>query len=92
MLAEGEYDQVRVTLTDGSQMEVYQPAVSGDSLTGLSEGQQVSIPLASVSELELREGDSGKTVLLALGVMVGLAAVAAGIYSIACEECGTGGS
>jgi hypothetical protein len=49
VLAEEQPDTVRVTLTDGSQVEVYQPAASGDTLMGLREGQQVSIPLAGVS-------------------------------------------
>jgi hypothetical protein len=49
VLAEEQPDTVRVTLTDGLQVEVYQPAVSGDTFMGLREGQQVSIPLAGVS-------------------------------------------
>ena len=76
VLQDEQPDKVRVTLTDGSQVEVFQPVVSGDTLTGVAEGQQRNIPLASVSELELREGDTIATVLLigsvVLGVAVGL--------------------
>ncbi len=89
VLAEDEPDKVRVTLTDGSQLEVYQPSVSGDTLTGLREGEQVSIPLASVTQLELREGDTGKSIAAA-GIVVGVGALLVGGFFIWCaqsEEC-----
>ena len=89
VLAEKQPDKVRVTLTDGSQVEVYQPRVSGDTLMGLREGQQVSIPLASVTQLELREGDTGKSIAAA-GIVVGVGALLVGGFFIWCaqsEEC-----
>jgi len=94
VLADEQPDKVRVTLTDGSQVVLKQPVVSGDTLTGLSartpppgisaaaarramrEGQQVSIPLASVSGLELHKGEIGKTILLGTGIVVGVAGLA----------------
>ncbi len=88
VLADEQPDNVRVTLIDGSQVEVFQPTVSGDTLTGLREGQRVSIPLASVSELELREGDSGKTVLLAAGIVIGVGAALVLGALIYCESQG----
>ena len=89
VIGEEQPDMVRVTLTDGSQVEVYQPRVSGDTLMGLREGQQVSIPLASVTQLELREGDTGKSIAAA-GIVVGVGALLVGGFFIWCaqsEEC-----
>ncbi len=71
-LADEQPDKVRVTLTDGSQVEVHQPTVARDTLTGFSDGHQVSVPLASVSELELRESDTGKTIWLTVGIVGGV--------------------
>jgi hypothetical protein len=79
VLADEQPAKVRVTLTDGSQVVLEQPVVSGDTLTGLREGEQVSISLASVSELELRKGDTVKTIALTTGIVVGVAAVAFGV-------------
>jgi len=90
VLQDEQPDKVRVTLTDGSQVEVYEPAVSGDTLIGLREGQQVSIPLASVTQLELREGDTVKSIALATGIVVGVGALVVGGFLIWCaasEEC-----
>lgn len=78
-LADAQPDKVRVTLADGSQVVLEQPVVSGDTLTGLRAGQQVSIPLASVSELELRKGDTVKTIALTTGIVLGVAALAIGV-------------
>ena len=70
--------KVRVTLTDGSREVLQDPSVSGDTLTGVrDDGEQVSIPLTSVSALELREGDAVKSVLLTVGI---LGVVAGGVY------------
>jgi hypothetical protein len=92
VLAEKQPDKVRVTLTNHWVWEIHQPAVSGDSLTGMREGQQVTVPLSNIEKLELREGDAGKSVGAAIGITVGLAAVAVGIFLISCDECfGTGG-
>ncbi len=72
-------DKVRVTLTDGSQVEVYEPVVSGDTLTGSVDGEQRSIPLADVSALEVRKTNALLTTAFVFGTIVGLLAIAVGI-------------
>jgi hypothetical protein len=74
-------DQVLVQLTDGFKVVLRQPAVSGDSIIGLENGEQRSIPLASVSALEVREPD----MLLTTGAILGGLVVVAGVVVlIAC--------
>jgi hypothetical protein len=88
VLADEQPAKVRVTLTDGSQVVFEQPVVSGDTLTGLREGEQVSIPLANVSELELRKGDTVKTIALATGTVVGVAGLAFLVLCVLSAGCG----
>jgi hypothetical protein len=74
VLEDEQPDKVRVTLSDGSQVVLEEPEVSGDTLTGVATGQQRSIPLADVSALAVRKADASRT----LGAVVdGLVVTAA---------------
>jgi hypothetical protein len=84
-LADQQPDEIRVTLADGSQVLLEQPAVLGDTLTGICEGQPVSIALGSVSHLEVREVDTFKVVggtvgTVALVALIALTAAAESMY------------
>ena len=61
VLEDEQPDKVRVTLSDGSQVVLEEPVVSGDTLTGVATGQQRSIPLADVSALAVRKTDASRT-------------------------------
>ncbi len=90
VLEDEQPDKVRVTLTDGSQVEVYEPALSGDTLIGFEKGSRdwrktedtpggaVSIPLSDVSALEVRKSDGGLTILAVFGGLV----LAAGVVIV----------
>ena len=86
VLQDEQPDKVRVTLTDGSQVEVYEPAVSGDTLTGFEKGRgdEVSIPLGEVEQLSLRGFSTLKTVALVGGMVVG---VPLALFAIAAATC-----
>jgi hypothetical protein len=65
VLAEEQPNKVRVTLTDESQVEVFQPVVSGDTLMGLGKGgDEVSVPLSDVEHVAVRKTDAVATVVL----------------------------
>ena len=85
VLADEQPDKMRVTLSDGSQVVLEEPVISGDTLTGVAEGQQTSIPLDDVADVEVRKAQT----LLTVGVVVlGTAAVLFGLAVIA--FCGDG--
>ena len=83
VLAEGEYDEVQVTLDDGSKVVVDQPQVSDDTLTGLSDGSPVQIDLAEVTDIDVRGTDAAMTGLAIFGGLVVAAAAAFGIWYLA---------
>jgi hypothetical protein len=65
--------------SDSTRVVLTQPEVSGDSLVGLTEDGRLSIPLADIASVALREGAPGKTV----GLMLGLMALAAAAIEVA---------
>ena len=79
VLADDQPDKVRVTLTDGSQVVLEEPAVSGDTLSGLDDSTPVHIPLADVADVEVRKTDIIPTVAL---VVLGLGVVFVGVAAI----------
>ena len=80
LITEDQPGKIRVTLTDGSQIVLEQPRVSGDTLIGcevqsrqrcpsdpgalLRSGQQVSIALSDVRDVAIQRADFGKTAAL----------------------------
>jgi hypothetical protein len=80
VLEDEQPDKVRVTLSDGSQLVLEEPAVSGDTLSGLDDGTPVHIPLANVSSIAVKGTDAAKTAgaaLVVIGTVVWVAAIAA---------------
>lgn len=67
--------EVRAVRADGTKQVLHQPAVVGDTLRGTA--QEPAIPLSDVQAVETRHGDTGKTLLLGLGIAVGVVAAAA---------------
>ena len=60
-------DEVRVTQTDGSRVELMSPEVRADSLVGTPKGgtvHVVSIPLSEIQFVEVKKGAAFKTFLL----------------------------
>ena len=69
--------ELRVTQTDGRQLVLGQPKVSGDSLTGITNGTRRGVPFTAVAAISTRHADVGKSVLLGLGIVGALFAIAA---------------
>ena len=100
LVTEGQPKKIRVTLTDGSQVVLEQPRVSGDTLMGkfapkgvapsaqvFVRGEQVSIPLSDVTDVAIQRTDAAKTTkLIVWTVLVVGAAVVVVAYSIVCGE------
>jgi hypothetical protein len=73
-----------VTLSTGAQLEFWNPVVSRDSLYGnvkrVPAGDMRwlrAVRLAEVEDVEVRRGDTGKTLLLVGGVVAALAVAGA---------------
>ena len=81
-------DRVRVTMPDGTQVELENPSVEGDELVA-SGG--FSMPSADVVILESRKFSMDRTVLLVLGTVVGAPVLIFGIYMIVCPDAIIGG-
>ena len=70
-----EPGKVQVTLTDGSKLVLEEPAVSGDTLSGLDDGTPVHIPVADVSSIAVQGTDGVKTGLAVFGGLIVAGAV-----------------
>jgi ferric-dicitrate binding protein FerR (iron transport regulator) len=69
---------VRVTLLDGTRLEMYQAAVQGDSLVEVDPDAwppRIAVALSDIRALEVRTHSGGKTTLLVAGIAVGLLAL-----------------
>jgi len=77
-------ERVRVTMQDGSQLDIEDPFVSGDQLMGqlwrtlevnrlISNTNDISVPLAGIVQLEVRDVEmvrsAGVSALLVLGIL-----------------------
>jgi len=78
--------RLRVTLTDGRRFELLRPAARGDTLVGdtlASRGydnyfrQHVAVPFAAVASVSERRYSGGRTALLGVGIVAGIAGVTA---------------
>ena len=89
VINEDQPDKVQVTLADGSQLVLEEPAVSGDTLSGLDDGTPVHIPLADVSSIAVQGTDGGKTGLAVFGGLLALGAVVVVVgYIVICGDSG----
>ncbi len=89
VLADEQPDKIQVTLTDGSQLVLEEPAVSGDTLSGLDAGTPVHIPLADVSSIAVQGTDGVKTGLAVFGGLLALGAVVVVVgYIVVCGDSG----
>jgi hypothetical protein len=77
--AEKPPSELRVTLVDGRRITLRAPVLSGDSLIGVEYTDRVALPLAAVTEVEVRQGAPGRTTLLVVGIGVGVLLVAGAI-------------
>jgi hypothetical protein len=68
--------EVRVARADGTQLILGGPRISGDSLTGVNGGIPRGVPLGDISTIATRHGEAGKSVLLGLGLILGVVAIA----------------
>jgi hypothetical protein len=88
--------QVRLTLLDSTRLELEGPVVEGDSIRGREPGQGADSPgmravaQGEVRSLEVRHPDSGKSVLLGVGVVAGAAAVFLGGFALMAANCDFG--
>ena len=77
-------DRVRVTMPDGTQVELENPSVEGDELVA-SGG--FSMPSADVVILESRKFSMDRTMILLGGVVVGVLVVAMAVVLATIEIC-----
>jgi hypothetical protein len=75
-------DRVRVTTEDVTELELENPLVEGDELVAPG----VSMPLADILLLEVREFSMDRTVLLAVGVAAGVLVAAVAVVAAVCRS------
>ena len=82
--------EVRVTRTDGSQLVLGRPRISGDSLTGFAGGALRGVLMTDIGAIATRHGNAGKSVLLGVGSLGGalvIGAIAASASSLCYLGC-----
>ncbi|HLG06277.1 MAG TPA: hypothetical protein VI383_09015 [Gemmatimonadales bacterium] len=76
---DGPIPAVRVTKPDQTRVEIWGPALVGDSIAGHATERAIArfyVPLSQVSLIETRHQSFGKTILFVLGVGAGVAVYA----------------
>ena len=82
LIEEDQPDRVRVLLRSGNELELENPSVEGDELVAPG----VSMPLADILLLEVREFSMDRTVLLAVGVAAGVLVAAGAVVATVCRS------
>jgi hypothetical protein len=86
LLAEKSYTKLRVTRINDKRVEVYSPRIVDDTLVGYrslpvegkeGEAKPVSIALADIKSVEVHKVQTGKTVLLVIGIGLTVALIVA---------------
>jgi len=84
VVQEEQPSRIRVTTTSDSVVILQEPGVLGDTLVGFVKrdfsgapdtASALKIPLADISHVALHKTNAGKSVLLGLGIVVGLVVV-----------------
>ena len=95
-LAESHQEKVRITLADTcddcitsetSEIIVFSPMVERDTLTGLRDGTDYSVPLSQVRKLDGRGADAKGIVGLTVGILAVAVAIAGIIFAATFECC-----
>lgn len=95
VVQEEQPSRIRVTTTSDSVVILQEPRVSGDTLIGFVKrnfsggtdtASALKIPLADISHVALHKTNAGKSVLLGLGIVVGLVAVISVVYVATCND------
>jgi hypothetical protein len=77
LLAAKGVPAVRVTRADKSRVEIWGPVIQGDSIIGHPSQTAIArlvMPLSQVSTIATRRTSVGKTLLIGLGILGGVAA------------------
>ncbi len=79
LLRGGEVNAVRIQKPDRTRVEMWNPTIVGDSITGHPTERAIArftLPLSAVQSIETRHTSIGKTLLAALGIGAGVVAYA----------------
>src|SRR5258705_5871445 len=68
LLANQRPNTVRIQRADRTQVVLYRPHLSGDSLIGMTRGESLATPVSDVTQIAVRRGNGLKTVGLILGI------------------------
>ena len=82
LMEEDQPDRVRVLMGGETELELENPSVEGDELVAPG----VSMPLADILLLEVREFSMDRTVLLAVGVAAGVLVAAGAVVAAVCRS------
>ncbi len=93
LVSQEQPDRIQVTrrtaLSETTTVVLYHPAVLGDTLVGVMQRRMradtIAIPITDVVNVAVRRFDSGKTILLGVGV-VGVIAIMAAEYNASMQN------
>ena len=95
VVQEEQPSRIQVTTTSDSVVILQEPSVSGDTLVGFVKrnfsgapdtASALKIPLADISHVALHKTNAGKSVLLGLGIVVGMIVVSAAVVAATCDS------
>ena len=86
VITEQQPDQIRVTLTDGTQRFLAEPRLSGDTLIGHDGDQSVSLPLVEVEHIAVLKTDARATTIVVILGVVGVVAAGTAIFFASIDQ------
>ena len=72
LLRDPKVEAVRVTRTDKSKVEIYDPVLQGDSIVGHPTDRAIArivMPLSEVEQIATKQKSLGRTLLIGLGIV-----------------------
>lgn len=77
-------ESIRVSTATGASLVLHAPRIANDTLYGRLKGDapEVAIPIADVTSVQTRQGSTGKTLGLVLGIAVPVGVVVGGMVAL----------
>ena len=80
----GPVESIRISTATGASLVLHAPRIANDTVYGRlkSDAPEVAIPIADVTSVQTRQGSTGKTLGLVLGIAVPVGLVVGGMIAV----------
>ena len=84
-----QFESIRVSFTTGASLVLNAPHIANDTLYGRlkPDAPEVAIPVADVTSVQTRQGSTGKTVALIVGIAVPVGLIVGGMIALSQMDC-----